>query len=283
MTVTTWQIPGSDGEAILGNTHPAEGEPRGVVVIAHGFKGYKDYGMFPAIAARVAAAGCIAHRFNFSHSGMTEQTEVFERPDLFERDTWSRQVTDVRAVRDAITAGALEGGGLPLVLLGHSRGGVAVLLTVGRDAGVAGRPAPAGVVTLAAPSYCNPFTTEVASQLLEQGWIESPSSRTGQDLRVGADFLREQLDDPDGHDVLALVGRITCPLLVIHGDADPTVAPECAEQIAAAHAGPNQVLLVESGDHVFDTPNPFPADGEPSPQLATVLEAVAAFLDPADG
>jgi len=84
--IVDWSIPGSGGEAILGNTHLPSSEPIGVGVIAHGFKGYKDYGMFPRIASTCASAGLIAHRFNFSHSGMTPRTQTFERPDLFEKD-----------------------------------------------------------------------------------------------------------------------------------------------------------------------------------------------------
>ena len=114
-----WTIPGADGEAILGNVQLPDGDARGVVVIAHGFKGYKDYGMFPRIAQTAAAAGFIAHRFNFSHSGMTNNTDTFERPDLFERDTWNKQVFDCRAVVEAISNGRLAGGGLPYLLFEH--------------------------------------------------------------------------------------------------------------------------------------------------------------------
>ena len=102
-----WTLPGADGEAILGNAHRPDGEPVGVVIIAHGFKGYKDYGMFPRIAETMCDAGFIAHRFNFSHSGMTNTIETFERPDLFERDTWNKQVFDCRAVVAAINDGKL--------------------------------------------------------------------------------------------------------------------------------------------------------------------------------
>ena len=96
-TVESWTIDGSDGEPIRGDVHAASiAPPRGVFLIAHGFKGYKDYGMFPVLAREFAAAGFIAHRFNFSHSGMTNNIATFERPDLFEKDTWNRQVYDFR-------------------------------------------------------------------------------------------------------------------------------------------------------------------------------------------
>jgi pimeloyl-ACP methyl ester carboxylesterase len=275
---TQWKIPGSDGEAIIGNVHlPASPAARGVMLLAHGFKGYKDYGMFPRLARTAAEAGFIAHRFNFSHSGMTDRIETFERPDLFERDTWNRQVHDLDAVIDAVTDGRLEGGGLPFVLFGHSRGGVTVLLTAGRRARDLHVPPPAGVIAASAPSRCNVLTPDEQAAMLERGGIDSPSARTGQALRVGRAFLQEQLDDPEGHDVPALVARITCPVLLAHGRDDPTVPAACAAELGAV-LGPNgTVRVIDGGDHVFNTPNPMDDDADPSPQLRTLLDAMTEF------
>ncbi len=278
-TSTHWTLPGAgaDGEAILGNAHLPDGEPVGVAIVAHGFKGYKDYGMFPRIAETMCEAGFIAHRFNFSHSGMTNTIETFERADLFERDTWNKQVFDVRAVVSAVANGQLEGAGMPYILFGHSRGGVSVLLTAGRLADDSAFPQPVGIVTAAAPCQCNNLPPEVANQLLKDGYIVSPSSRTGQDLRVGKAVLVEQLDDPAGHDLLALVGRINCSLLVIHGEDDPTVPVEAAEQIRRAAQCEATVLRIAGGDHVYNTPNPLPADAPSSSQFQQLLDALVKF------
>lgn len=274
--ISAWTIDGADGEPIIGNTHTPEGEATGVILIAHGFKGYKDYGMFPRIAAEMAARGLIAHRFNFSHSGMTNETDSFARPDLFERDTWNKQVFDLDWVIDAVADGTLAGRGLPFVVFGHSRGGVTALLAAGRSAGDPSRGQPAGVVTAAAPSTANTLSAEETAQLLDSGFIVSPSSRTGQDLRVAKAYLTEQTDDPEGHDLLRQAGRITCPVLLIHGEKDPTVPAGCASLIAAA-CREATVRVIAGGDHVFNTPNPMPADAEPSPQLRELLDAVAEF------
>ncbi len=273
-----WSIEGAEGEPILGDTHLPEAAPRGVVVIAHGFKGYKDYGMFPRIAETMAGAGLVAHRFNFSHSGMTNRIETFERPDLFERDTWNKQVFDCRAVIGAVAAGRIDGAGLPYVLFGHSRGGAAALLTVGRSADLPLPVAPVAVVTASAPSACNPLPPEQADQLLARGFLESPSTRTGQALRIGRALLSEQLDDPPAHDLGALIGRISCPLLLVHGAVDPTVPVACAHRIAEAAGARAEVVIVEGADHVFNTPNPLPADEAASPQLEHLLRAMVDFV-----
>ena len=43
MKTTNWELEGSGGELLYGTTNEAQGEPKGVVLMAHGFKGYKDY------------------------------------------------------------------------------------------------------------------------------------------------------------------------------------------------------------------------------------------------
>jgi alpha-beta hydrolase superfamily lysophospholipase len=289
----SWSIPGADSQPIIGDTHMPVEPGRGVIVICHGFKGYKDYGMFPRIALECACrAGLIAHRFNFSHSGMTNNLGAFERPDLFECDTWSKQVFDLNAVLAAIARGDLPGKGLPVFILGHSRGGVTAILAAGRltylgtlsdshaNAGFGGleaNAATAGVITLAAPAKCNPFTAAEQQLLLAQGWIDSPSSRTGQRLRVGRGFLQEQLDDPPAHDVLAHAEEMSCPMLVIHGECDATVPLHSAEQIVRAAGARATMRVIAGADHVFNTPNPMGNEQPSSSQLSIAIDEIVGF------
>lgn len=279
---TPWELPGSGGEVIIGDAHlPAgRGLPRATVLVVHGFKGSKDYGMMPALAATLAGAGCLAHRFNLSHSGMTRETDSFARADLFERDTWNRQVEDVAAVAAAARAGELSDADpastaeRPLVLLGHSRGGATCVLAAGRGA----VDDPAAVVTIAAPAECGRVSDEDRATLEAGGSIVSPSARTGQELAVGPDWWREQRDDPEAHDPLVMAGRIACPLLAIHGDADPTVPVSDAERLVRA-ARDGRVLVLSGANHVLGVPNPFDPAKEPSPDLAGALEAILGLLD----
>lgn len=281
----TWTIPGAESEPILGATHlpdPAPGAtPAGAIIIVHGFLGYKDYGMFPALAAAFARAGWICHRINLSHSGMTDDIETFARPDLFERDTWNHQRTDVQAVIEAISAGRLPGHGLPLVLFGHSRGGVTAIRAAAerfaRAQAPTPAPLPAGIITLAAPDTCCSLSEADQQTMLDQGYLEVKSGRTGQTLRLGAQWLQDQRDDPADHDVLRAISHITCPMLIAHGTADPTVDPAAAQRLTQV-APDARLLMIEGGDHVMNTPNPFPADGEMSEQLRTLVGECRRFL-----
>ncbi len=281
--VTRWSIDGANGEPILGDTHRppvSGGDAVGALVICHGFKGYKDYGFLPRLAGAAADAGLVAHRFNFSHSGMTRNVETFERPELFERDTWGKQVEDLRRVVEHF---AREG--LPTVVFGHSRGGVTALLTAARlEAETEGGPRLAGVVTAASPADAQRLTEEQKDVLRRAGRIASPSGRTGQTLYVGAGWLAEiEADAASGggggaFDPLRAAGALTVPLLQLHGDADETVpVDDLFRYGGAAPAG--ERVVIEGATHVFNAANPMPPVSEqtPRPQTAELLERVVGF------
>lgn len=271
-----WTIKGSEGLDLLGKTDTPAGKPSAVAIIVHGFKGYMDYGFFPTLARRVAGEGVIAHRFNLAHSGMTRNTKTFERPDLFARDTWRYQVQDIMCVVRAIRARTLAGADLPLVLIGHSRGGVACLLTAALHA--QDLRELRGVATINAPASCCTLTDQQRQTLLREGSIESPSARTGQSLTINKRWLQDQLDHPDEHDLLALAGRIRPRVLLIHGDDDHTVEPRAALAIADALPRPTEPVFIQGADHVLNTPNPWPPENDPPPQLGEALNWLASFL-----
>jgi dipeptidyl aminopeptidase/acylaminoacyl peptidase len=271
-----FDITGAEGEVIRGNVHLPGDDPGGklpLLLVLHGFKGYKDYGFFPALTQRLADAGLAAVRFNFSHSGIDDDPSTFGRPDLFERDSWSNQLADVQAVLAA--AGA---GGLPCAdridaarpgLLGHSRGGVTALLAGGSDRRIR------AVVALSAPAGTDNLTEGQKQQIREQGFIVSPSSRTGQQLRVGRVWLEDLEQNAAKLDLLAAVRRMTAPLMIVHGTGDASVPVQCAETLAAAYPGEGELLLIDGAGHTFDCSNPFTG---PSPAFNDLVAAVSAFL-----
>ena len=288
MPTTQWTLPGAVGQPILGNTHlpdhDAASAPVGVLLISHGFKGYKDYGFFPHLAQSAADRGLIAHRYNFSHSGMTNRLETFERPDLFELDTWGKQVYDLLAVHAAVGQGQLAGQGLPIIWFGHSRGGLTSILAAARLFEQDRPNAPAGVISVAAPHEPGAGYDERARELMyRQGYVESPSARTGQALRVRLVWLLEIEQAPAAFDPVRAIGKIACPILLLHGEADPTVPVAAAHALAAAASSNARLETIPDAGHTFNCPNPLPPDTEPPAETQTMVRHVCDFACSAAG
>jgi len=278
MTVQNWELPGSQGRPIRGTTHVPEGDARSVVIIVHGYLGYKDYGMFPWIASHLCKQGHIVHRINLSHSGMDHGHGVFDLESLA-KDTWNRGVEDLTILMHAVQKGTRAGQGRGVVLLGHSRGGSTALLAAGRHGGEEDWGSLVGVISLAAPAALRRMSKEDEHTLIGGGTLTLSSSRTEQTWEVGLGWLQEQIDDPQSHDLCAQVSEIGCPIGLLHGAEDATVDP--ADAITLAQANPTRALvrLVAGGDHVFNTPNPFAMEASPSPQLAEACEMMTQWLD----
>ena len=130
-TLTRHELPGVLGPIAIDVRAGGRKERRPAVVILHGFKGFKDWGMFPPLAERLARAGFAAVTFNMSGSG-ADDSGSFSFPERFGHNTFSAEVRDAGTVLDALAAGSL--GVEPpsaIGVLGHSRGGGVGILLAG--------------------------------------------------------------------------------------------------------------------------------------------------------
>src|SRR5215207_11574304 len=105
-TLSKHALDGSLGEILIDVRAAGRDSPRPAIVVVHGFKGFKDWGMFPPLAERLARAGFATVTFNLSGSGVDDSGE-FVWPERFERDTFSADLQDLGTVAAALTRGEL--------------------------------------------------------------------------------------------------------------------------------------------------------------------------------
>jgi pimeloyl-ACP methyl ester carboxylesterase len=246
-------------------TGARKGEHRPVIVICHGFKGFKDWGFFPRLAERLATAGFTAVTFNLSGSGVSGG-DVFDEPERWFRQRPSWDLADVGTVVDWAVAG-----GAPWVgLLGHSRGGALAILQAARD------PRVRALVTWNAVDHFLRWPQEEIARWRRDGRIDVVNARTGQVLPIG----RDALDDSDTHgaelDVLGAARRISVPWLLVHALADQTVPASVAWTLAGRSAGGAvEPWLVDGADHTFGIRHPWAGS---TPAFDRVIERTTAHL-----
>lgn len=276
----TFVIPGADGLPIRGDLYlPAGMAAPPLVLVLHGFKGFKHWGFFPWLGRALAEAGLCAALVNFSHCGV-DQGERFDRLDLFERDTWGRRLFDVNAVLNAAQAGKLTQRAAPnparLGLVGHSMGGGVALLAAAKDGRVR------SLVTLAGVASSSRFDgVDVRQHLRAFGHVKVMNARTNQEMRVGQAYFDELDNNPQAFDVAAAAARITLPWLLVHGADDEAVPlAEAHALLDAANTNPVQgenarLLTLEGTGHTFGAGHPFSGA---STHLEQAAAATAAHL-----
>lgn len=218
-----------------------------LVLMLHGFKGFRNWSFFPWLSETFSKQGLAVCRFDFSRCGITESSEVFDRLDLFEDDTYSCQIDDVESVVSHLRSEPASAG-LPIALLGHSRGGGTALLSAKRVAAVA-------VATWATISHTDRWDAATQREWRASGKLLVENARTKQQMPVSTRILDDLEANRERLDIERAVRDLEIPLLVVHGKADETVP--LAESRAVAAAG-REVTLVEidRASHTFGAIHP---------------------------
>jgi pimeloyl-ACP methyl ester carboxylesterase len=243
--VTHFTIPSDEGLPIRGDFEAAD-DPRALVVIVHGFKGFKDWGFFPWTAQRLMQHRLAVCRFNMSRSGIGEDPETFDRLDLFEHDTYSTQLRDLAAL---VRHAQREFPNLPTFLLGHSRGGGVALL------GAEDVPNLQGVVVWAPIARVDRWDKATQREWRKRGVLEVENARTKQIMRMSPVILDDYEAYAERLDVLAAVSRLRVPLLVLHGGRDESV-PVDEGRLIAARARESSLVVLHRASHTFNAIHP---------------------------
>jgi uncharacterized protein len=255
------QIEGSNGRPILFDLYyRTDGIPKPVIVFAHGFKGFKDWGHWDLIARAFAQNGFVFLKFNFSHNGTTpEQPLDFADLDAFGRNNYTKELTDLDAVLNWLY---LDMEGPPreevhlkdLCLIGHSRGGAIALLKANLD------DRAAALITWASVSSFDYAWREpdFPAEWKEKGVYYQLNARTGQEMPLYYQLYEDFKSHEEILDAQKAARQLNKPFLIIHGTEDTSVPAEAAQELHRWAPG-SELHLITGADHVFGGRHPYPS------------------------
>jgi len=221
----------SQGQVIFANLGiPSDGSP--CVIMSHGLEGSKDSKKWLLIASRLYQSGFSYLRYNYRGCG--EGREISE--GRFEDTTLSGRIQDYQAAIDFVQT--TKAGRNRLAVVGSSLGGTVAIAA--HDVRIK------TIVTLAVPyKFIIPpddkFIVHKDERFLE--------------LYSGRRLKREFFTDINKYDVSSIIGKIRCPLLVIHGSADEIVPLESARHLYEKAKEPKRMEIIEGGSHSLDESN----------------------------
>ncbi|MBL0356636.1 MAG: alpha/beta hydrolase [Chitinophagaceae bacterium] len=252
-----------------------DGNRKPVVIYAHGFNGFKDWGNFDLIASRFSDAGFALVKFNFSHNGTTpEYPEVFSDLEAFGNNNYTKQLEELLVVTNWITdlnnpfSEALDTGNI--YLIGHSLGGGLSILFASVDKRIK------KLVTWAAISECKtPWGSWPAERLEE--WKQTgvqyyTNTRTNQQLPLYYQLYQDYQQHKDRLDIEHAIKKMEIPVLICHGTVDIAVPVEKVHQLKKWQ--PQAELFLVESNHVFDRQHPWIITNLPAAMEAVLIKTL---------
>jgi alpha-beta hydrolase superfamily lysophospholipase len=214
-----------DGIELAVRDWSSNGEARATVVLVHGIAATKDNPELVAVASALQQRGVDVTAYDARGHG--KSGGLCTLGDLERHDV-------------AAAVDRARKRGLPVIVVGASMGGVAVLRHAATD------PDLAGVVTVSSPADWRLSASPGAILLL--GVIRTRAGRWLAARRLGV-RLAPDWTNPEAPRSLA--ARVAAPLAVVHGERDRFVPPREARGLYASGGGPRRLYLVPKMGHAF--------------------------------
>ena len=232
MPTETITIATDAGHDLQGSLELPTGLVRGAALFAHCFTCTRQSKAAVRVARALALEGIACLRFDFTGLGDSEGE--------FGRAGFATDIADLVAAAEEWHDRFEQ----PILLVGHSLGGAAVLAA----ADDLGFDKVAAIATIGAPSDVPHVLQRIKGDIdaiHEKGTGEVTIGRRGFSLS------REFLEKVSHVDLLEEVGKLRRPLLFLHSPTDDVVGIENASALFGAAKHPKSFISLEGADHLL--------------------------------
>ncbi|MBB1139107.1 S9 family peptidase [Myroides sp. WP-1] len=272
LTHVTDVISNENSPKILADCYYTAEAKQPLVLFCHGYKGFKDWGAWNLAMKTIAQAGFVVAKFNFSLNGTTiDHPNEFVDLDAFGRNTYSQEQKDIAAVIDFYSKQPFVDASR-VFLIGHSRGGGAVLLQAYYNEQVTGAISWAGVADFKKrfPQRDN------FEQWKSEGVFYSMNGRTKQQMPHYFSFWTDFEVNEQALTIQYAAQNLRKPVLLINGTEDQAVGVKEAE-LLHLWIKDSDLFIVEGADHVFGARHPYEEKLLPS-DLQRVVDRTIEFM-----
>lgn len=251
--------------------YPENSKNLPVIIFAHGYKGYKDWGAFNILAEYFAGQGFLFVKFNFSHNGtILENPTEFENLEAFGHNNFSIELDDYRSVTDFFLKHPAASD--RIFLMGHSRGGGISVIEAFEDRRILGLALLAGVSHF---GYRFPHGERLV-QWEEERVFYSENKRTKQQMPHYYQFYEDYKKNEDRFNIQYAVQHFERPMIIIQGTEDEAVKEKEAG-LLHEWAKKSELVMIEGAGHTFGASEPWENPDLPE-HLQIAAEKISGFF-----
>ncbi len=231
-----------------------------IVVIMHGFKGFRNYSFLPLLAQVAATRGMHAVRFCFSRNGMANTSWMVQDAAAFARNTISHEVNDALDLIAAIQHNTLfahlrERWNGQVYLVGHSRGG-GVAQVVSRELLQSGSHLLCKTLCLNSVGSWERWTPRQREAWQRAGSMMVTNQRTGQELPMEFSYVEDIELNADRLSLPAALRAAVGYIAFVHAAEDITVPLREVNTLIEQAGTASPLITIPNTTHTFGMTHP---------------------------
>jgi pimeloyl-ACP methyl ester carboxylesterase len=250
-------------------------ENSAVIIFVHGYKGFKDWGAWDLMCSELIKLNIGVVKFKISHNGGTIDAPIdFSDLDAFGLNRYSWELNDIKCMVNEthrLIHTELEEQ-IPIVLLGHSRGGGICILEGAKNDQVAGIISLAGISDIAVRFPEGDELSEWKADGVKTVW----NARTEQEMPHYYSFYEDFIENESLLNIEAACLELNKPFVQVHGDMDLSVS--ISEALAVGGWTETEIKVIKGAEHTFGSSHPWESDKLPE-ELNEVVEFTALWIN----
>ncbi|MHC5354899.1 alpha/beta hydrolase family protein [Myroides sp. LJL115] len=262
----------TQGKILSDFTYPKGQKNLPLVIFAHGYKGFKDWGAWHIAMDTIAKAGAFVVKFNFSKNGTSiDNPTEFVDLEAFATNTYSLEQEDLKDVINTYKTHALVDS-TDISIIGHSRAGGNVVLQGCYNPDVTKVIIWAGVA-----DFKKRFPQRQRfDSWKERGVFYVKNLRTNQELPHYFTYWEDFETNFEALNIQKAAQNLKKPTLIVHGTLDQAVDVKEADLLHLWITS-SSLIKIEDADHVFGAKHPY-LDKVLSRDLNLVVEKTIDFI-----
>ena len=249
-----------------------------LIIISHGFKGWKRWGFIPYTAQSFASKGAIVICIDYSKNGSPDQDGFITKIHDFAENNVSTEINDLQNLIKVIRGSKIDEfnkienlWNSKINLAGHSLGGAISLIVANQDNDIN------KVALWGSIAKFDRYTERQKLLWKEKGYSEFINQSTNQFLRINYQYMEDIEINKEKNDLIRIMSNFNRPVLLLHGKQDITVpVKEIMSFIENTNNDLFKYQIIEKTGHLFGVTYPFTSS---NPQLEKLISLSSDFFD----